>query len=121
MFWSLGSFEDLPKEAGEVWRMQSGILQDPESYTRHGAKKLCWSKRLDNLGTLGRLGLEGIFVYLNLLSNGSILLLGGQRRDFLLSSSVSSLITHHRVILYMHSSFLLFYFSFYCCVIMIMG
>ena len=31
VFWNLGSFEDLPKEAGEAWQMQSGILQDLES------------------------------------------------------------------------------------------
>ena len=26
MFWSLGSFGDLSKEAGEAWRMQSGSI-----------------------------------------------------------------------------------------------
>jgi len=31
VFWSLGSFGDLPKEAGEDWQMQSGVLQDPKS------------------------------------------------------------------------------------------
>ena len=31
MFWNLGSFGDLPKEAGEAWWMQLGVLQDLES------------------------------------------------------------------------------------------
>jgi len=31
MFWSLGNFGDLPKEAGGAWWMQSGVLRDPES------------------------------------------------------------------------------------------
>ena len=31
VFQSLGSFGDLPKEVGEAWQMQSGILRDPES------------------------------------------------------------------------------------------
>ena len=59
--------------------MQSGVLQDPESLTRHGFEKPCWSKSLKGLGTLGRLGLEGLllFVYPNLLSSGSIYRLEG--------------------------------------------
>ena len=31
VFQSLVSFGDLPKEAGEAWRMQSGVLRDSES------------------------------------------------------------------------------------------
>ena len=31
VFWNLGSFGELPKEAGEAWWMQLGILRDPES------------------------------------------------------------------------------------------
>ena len=74
VFWSLESFGDLPKEVDEAWRMQSGVLRDPESQTRHSSKKPCWSRSLEDLGTLGRLGLEGLllFVYPNLLSSGSI-------------------------------------------------
>ena len=51
--------------------MQLGVLRDPKSYTRHGSKKPRWSRSLEYLGTLGRLGLEGLllFVYLNLLSS----------------------------------------------------
>ena len=73
MFWSLGSFGDLPKEASEAWRMQSGLLRDPESQTRHSSEKPCWSRSLEGLGALSRLGLEGplLFVYPNLLSSGS--------------------------------------------------
>ena len=79
VFWNLGSFGNLPKEAGEAWRMQSGILRDSENQTRHGSKKLCWSKSLEGLGTLGRLGLKGLllFVYPNLLSARSIYYLEG--------------------------------------------
>ena len=45
----------------------------------HGSKKLCWSRRLEGLGALGRLGLEGLllFVYPNLLFSGSIYRLEG--------------------------------------------
>ena len=31
MFWSLGSFGELPKESGEAWQMHSGVLQDPQA------------------------------------------------------------------------------------------
>ena len=31
MFWSLGSFGDLPKEVGVAWWMQLGVLRDLES------------------------------------------------------------------------------------------
>ena len=62
MFWSLGSFRELPKEAGETWRMQSGVLQDPESKTRHDSEKPCWSRSLEGLGAASRLGLEGLLL-----------------------------------------------------------
>ena len=78
-FVSLRSFGDLPKEASEAWRMQPGILQDLESQTRHNSDKPCWSRSLEGLGALGRLGLEGLllFVYPNLFSSGSIYHLEG--------------------------------------------
>ena len=59
--------------------MQSGVLQDSECKTRHGSKKPYWSRSLEGLGTLGRLGLKGLllFVYPNLLSSGSIYRLKG--------------------------------------------
>ena len=34
VFWSLGSFGELPKEAGEAWWMKSGILRDSVSQRR---------------------------------------------------------------------------------------
>ena len=44
----------------------------------------CWSRSLEGLGTLGRLSLEGLllFVYPNLLSSGSIYYLEGDREVF---------------------------------------
>ena len=79
VFWSLGSFGDFPKEAGEAWWMQSDVLRDPKSQTRHGSEKPCQSRSLEGLSPLGRLGLEGLllFVYPNLLSSGLIYCLEG--------------------------------------------
>ena len=56
------NLEDFPKEDDEDWRMQLDVLQDPES------------KNLKGSSTLGRLGLEGLFlfVYSNLFTNGLI-------------------------------------------------
>ena len=61
----------MPKEAGEAWKMQSSVLQDLKSQIRHGSEKPHWSRSLEGLGTLVRLGLEGLllFVYPSLLSN----------------------------------------------------
>ena len=42
--------------------MQLGVLQDLESQTRHGSEKPCWSRSLVGLRTVGRLGLEGLFL-----------------------------------------------------------
>ena len=57
MFWSLGSFENFPKETSEAWRMQLGVCRS-----------------LEGPSTLSRLGLEGLllFMYSNLLTSGSI-------------------------------------------------
>ena len=84
VFWSLGSFGDLPQEAGEAWRMQSGVLWYPESQTRHGSEKPCWSRILEGLGILGRLGLEGLLLFVcpNLLSRRSIYHLEGSEEVF---------------------------------------
>ena len=38
------------------------LLRDPESKTRHGSEKPCWSRSLEGLGTEGRLGLEGLLL-----------------------------------------------------------
>ena len=61
-------------EEAKFWQMQLGILQDLESLTRHGSEKSCWSRSFEGLGALGRLGLEGLllFMYPNLLSSGLI-------------------------------------------------
>ena len=69
VFWSLGSFRDLPKEAGEAWRMQSGVLRDPKNQRRHDSEKSIGSRSLEDSSTLGRLGLEGLllFVYSNFI------------------------------------------------------
>ena len=74
----------MPKEVGEAWWMQLDVLRDPESKTRQGFKKPYWSRSLEGLGILGRLGMEGLllFVYPNLLFNGSIYRLEGSREVF---------------------------------------
>ena len=56
VFWSLGSFGDLTKKAGEAWGM-------------HDSEKSVGSKSLEGSSTLGRLGLEGLllFVYFNFI------------------------------------------------------
>ena len=84
VFWSLGSFGDLPKEASEAWRMQSGVLRDSKSQIRHGSEKPCWSRSLEGLGILGKLGLEDLllFAYFNLLSSRSIYRLEGGEEVF---------------------------------------
>ena len=75
-------------EEAKFWRMQSGTLWDPKSWTRHSSEKPCWSRSLEGLGSLGRLSLEGLllFMYLNWLSSGSIYCLEGSkevlRQDF---------------------------------------
>ena len=111
VFWSLGNFGDLPKEVGETWQMQSGVLWDPESQTRHGSKKPCWSRSLEGLGTLDRLGLEGLllFVYPSLLSSGSIYCLEGGGEVF-----------RRRVILWLHLSSLTLVLYFYFLLFMFM-
>ena len=42
--------------------MQSSVLRDSESQTRHGSEKRCWSRSLEGLGTSGRLGLKGLLL-----------------------------------------------------------
>ena len=61
VFWSLGSFGELPKETGKAWQMQSGVLRDSESQTGHGSKKFCWSRSLEGF-CAGRLGLKGLLL-----------------------------------------------------------
>ena len=73
VFTNLGSFRDLPKEASEAQRMQSGVMRDPESQRRHGFEKPCQSRSLEGLLLL---------VYPNLLSSRSIYCLEGSRGVF---------------------------------------
>ena len=84
VFQSLKSFGDLPKESGEAWWMQQGVLRNPESQRRHDFEKSIGSRSLKGSSTLGKLGLEGLllFVYLNLLSSGSIYRLKGGKEVF---------------------------------------
>ena len=84
VFWSLGSFRDLPKEAGEAWWMQSGILRDPESQRRHDSVKSICSRSLEGSNTFGRLGLEGLllFVYSNFILQWIDYRLEGSREVF---------------------------------------
>ena len=64
MFWSLGSFGDLAKEASEAWRMQSGILREPKSLRRHDSEKSVGSRSLKGSSTWGRLGFEGLLLFM---------------------------------------------------------
>ena len=122
VFWSLGNFEDLPKEAGKAWRMQSGVLRDLESQRRHDSEKSVGSKILEGLSILGRLGLEGLllFMYSNFILQLIDLPLGGQRRGFSPSSLVSSSITCLGVVLWLHLSSLTCVLYFYCLLFMFM-
>ena len=69
VFWSLGSFGDFPKEAGEAQQMQSCVLRDLESQRRHDIEKSVGSRSLESSSTWSRLGLEGLllFVYSNFI------------------------------------------------------
>ena len=81
---------------------------------------LVGARSLEGLGALGRLGLEGLllFVYPNFILQWIISLLGGWRRGFLLSSLVSSSITRVGVI-FVFASLLPLIFTFNCCCIVI--
>ena len=122
VFWSLGSFRDLPKEAGEAWRMQLGVLRDPESQRRQGFVKLVGSRSLEGSSTLGRRGLEGLllFMYSNFILQWINSQLGGWRRGFSSNSLVSSSITCLGIILWLHLSFLTLVLYFYCLLFMFM-
>ena len=84
VFWSLGSFGDLSKEAGKAWLMQSGVLWDPKSQKRHDSEKSVGSRSLEGSNTLGRLGLEGLllFVYSNFILQWINFDLEGRREIF---------------------------------------
>ena len=120
VFWSLGSFGDLPKEVDETWWMQSDVLWDLESQRRHDFEKSFGSRSLEGLSTFGKLGLESIllFVYFNFILQQIDLPIGGRRRGFSPSSSISYLITRLSVILWLHPSSLTLVLYFYCLLIM---
>ena len=69
VFWSLGNFEELPKEANKAWQMQSSVLRDLKSQRKHDSEKSIGSRSLKGSSTFGRLGLEGLllFVYSNFI------------------------------------------------------
>ena len=69
VFWRLGSFGNLPKEADEAWRMQSGVLRNPKNQRIHDPKKFVGSRSLEGSSILGKLGLKGflLFVYSNFI------------------------------------------------------
>ena len=117
VFWNLGRFGDLPKKASEAWWMQSGVLRDPKNQRRQGFVKLVGSRSLEGSSTWGRLGLEGLllFIYSNFILQWIDLPLGGQRRGFSPSSPVSFSITRFGVILWLHLSPLLLCFNFIVC------
>ena len=68
---SIGSSQTLVDVIGRIARSKK--------LDKTRFEKPCWSKSLEGLGTLGRLGLEGLllFVYRNLLSSESIYRLEG--------------------------------------------
>ena len=98
-------------------------LRDPESQKRQDFVKSVDNKRLEGSSTWGKLGLEGLllFVYSHLFFSCSIYHLESGKEDFPPSSSVFFLITHQRVILCLYSSSLFFQLSFYCCDLMNMA
>ena len=57
-FGAAGKRWKKPRMADAIW----SLLRDLESYTRHGSEKSCWSRSLEDLGTEGRLGLEGLLL-----------------------------------------------------------
>ena len=74
VFWSLGSFGDLPKEACKVWQMQSSVLRDPESQRGQGFVKSVSSRSLKSK-VHGLNQAWRVFCYsctLTLFSSGSI-------------------------------------------------
>ena len=64
VFQSLENFGDLPKKADKAWRMQSDVLQDPENQRIHDSKKSVGKRSLEGSSTLGRLGLEGLLLFM---------------------------------------------------------
>ena len=57
-------FGNLPKEAGEAWQMQLGVLRDLKSKRIHDSEKSVGSRNLEGLSTLCRLGLEDLLLFM---------------------------------------------------------
>jgi len=49
VLWSLGSFGDLPKEAGEAWRMQSGSIAGSGKLVKTRFREVHWYQELEGL------------------------------------------------------------------------
>ena len=64
MFWSLGSFRELPKEADKAWLMLWAIAESGKLEKTKVRRNLVRVRSLENLGTLGRLGLEGLLLFM---------------------------------------------------------
>ena len=101
-------WEAVRKEPISHW-----LMLWSSSEIREARKEIVWcnlvgARSLEGLGTLGRLGLEGLllFMYPKLHFLVDYLPLGRRWRDFMPKASVSSSITHHVLSLCLHLSFL---------------
>ena len=64
MFWNLGSFEEFPKEASEAWLMLWAIVESGKLEKTKVRRNLVGARSLEGLGTLDRLGLEGLLLFM---------------------------------------------------------
>ena len=66
MFWSLGSFGELPKEAGEAWLILWAIAGSGKLEKTKVRRNLVVVRSLEGLGKLGLEGLR-MFMYPNFI------------------------------------------------------
>ena len=106
VFWSLGSFRNLPKEANEAQRMQSGVFARSGKLVKTILREVRWQQELGGLKYSGQTKLGGSFIIrvLQLYSLVDRFRLERSQRGFSLSSSVSYSITCLCVILCLHLS-----------------